>query len=202
MEWLVTEIGLRPRGYWTCADEDLVAHGGSEQVVPSFDSCARVSDTGTARRVSGDLTMVANSKKKKKNRLRHHHQHPPHTPFTNKKQIRNTRANTKKHCHDQLSTDADMPSAPQPSIHRTQKNTANAQLSTDCTANMHTCTAHVQLSNDRNGAATNARKRCTRQRHRMRTNLRRLRHVKISADCTRNAQTHSTSKNSKVWMPK
>ena len=63
MAWQVFEIGLNPRGYWTNARSGW-DHGGSEQVVPSFHSCARVSDKvaalGTARRVSGDITIVAN----------------------------------------------------------------------------------------------------------------------------------------------
>ena len=63
MAWQVFEIGLNPRGYWTNARSGW-HHGGSEQVVPSFHSCARVSDKvaalGTARRVSGDITIVAN----------------------------------------------------------------------------------------------------------------------------------------------
>ena len=66
-----------------------------------------------------------------------HHEHPPHAPPSNENQIGNTHANTKtlqrptlhRRGHAQCSTDFNPPHA---------KNTAHAQLSTDCTANMHT----------------------------------------------------------------
>ena len=68
---------------------------------------------------------------------RRHHEHPPHTPPTNENQIRNTHSNTNtlprptlhRRGHAKCSTDFNPPHA---------KNTAHAELSTDCTANMHT----------------------------------------------------------------
>ena len=66
----------------THADEDLV-HGRSEQVVPSFDSCGLVSDKmaalRTARRVSGDLSIVAKYKEKTQTDTPNTLQTPPRT---------------------------------------------------------------------------------------------------------------------------
>ena len=94
-------------------------HGGSEQVVPSFDSFALISDK-VAARVSGDLTIVENHKKKRRltrRTLSKRHHDTAHEQKTSSE----THAQTQRHCHDLLSTDADMPSAPQTSNHRTQK---------------------------------------------------------------------------------
>ena len=71
-----------------------------------------------------------------------------------------------------------------PVLHRLQstaskKDTARAQLSTDCTGNMHT---HVQLPNDRNGTATNARKYRTRKETAC---------AQVSEDCATN--THAAT---------
>ena len=68
MEWQVTEIGLNPRGYWTNADADLFGtmvevNKSCHPSTPAPVSLTKVAALGTARRVSGDLTIVANYKK-------------------------------------------------------------------------------------------------------------------------------------------
>ena len=161
--------------------------------------------------MSGDLTIVAKSKENTDLHAEHFAddattKHPPYTPPTNKNQTRNTHANTKtlpratlhRRGRAQCSTDFNPPHA---------KHSAHAQLSSDCTANMYT---HAQRTCNSRTTGTgprpmheNAARAKTPRAHKSPKTAPRTHtqphhtHIKISSDCTRNAQTQSTSKNLK-----
>ena len=69
--WQVTEIGLDPHGHWTYADRRPCSdQGAGEQIVPSFNSCARV-----RAKVAGPGSAQIEWRP-------HDHAHKRHTPNT------------------------------------------------------------------------------------------------------------------------